>query len=177
MFDNVFKVERRLRKLVKPMKTPAGLCSLDSMQSRVECPHTEMTHRETGGGRRGVQGGDRPGFHAGRTGLWEQGHYGEGRGPSRTVPVIREHAGGARGRFISSGRQIGLYIHTQPPLPTKLATGTHFPGREKEEGSEGNEAGPTDGQNYAGDQVRTFESTHSQHQISVLLVGSEIIGV
>lgn len=37
---------------------------------------------------------NRPGFHSGQTGLWEQGQHQEARGRSGRVPVIRENGGG-----------------------------------------------------------------------------------
>lgn len=53
---------------------------------------------------------NRPGFHSGQTGLWEQGQHQEARGRSGRVPVIRENGGGGRRRahsFISPQRSNG----------------------------------------------------------------------
>lgn len=54
------------------------------------CSESEGTYAEA----KREEAGDtenRPGFHSGQTGVWEQGQHQEARGRSRTVPVIREN--------------------------------------------------------------------------------------
>lgn len=136
------------------MKTTAGLCSWELMRKRMHV-HTFTqpwrTHRGGGGGSRDVRGGDRPGFHSGRTGLGVQGHRGEGRGQSRKAPAIKEHSGGdkAAASLHLKGTLHCIFTQSHHLQPNRLM-GMRCWGRETGGRSEGNKDGPVNDRTTAG---------------------------